>query len=115
MRPVIFLAILPLSAFAEIWTCPSPGKEITSAKYELAVYQNDESQPSFTYQDKNSDAKLAKRMTDFNHFTTFSFEGPVQVKVRLLDASANGPPAFSPPPVRPFALSTVFTPKAISC
>ena len=115
MRLPLLLSILPLTAFAKVWTYPSPGKEFQSSKYELAVYQNDESQPSFTYQDKNSDAKLAKRMTDFNHFTTFSFEGPVQVKVRLLDASANGPPAFSPPPVRPLALSTAFTPKAISC
>ena len=89
MRLPILLAILPLTAFAKVWTSPSPGTEFQCSKYEVTIYQNNESHPSVTYQDKNSDSKLAKRMTDFNHFTTFSFEGPVQVKVRLLDAFAN--------------------------
>ena len=88
MRPVIFLAILPLSAFAEIWTYPSPGEEFRSTKYEVIIHQGADTQPSFTYQDRNPDEKLAKRMTDFNHFTTFSFEGPVQIEVRLLKSAA---------------------------
>ena len=90
MRLLTLLLLLPLTALATVWTYPSPGKEFASSEYQVIVYQNDEAQPSFTYQDKNPDAKLAKRMTDFNHFTTFSFDGLVQVEVRLLDATAAG-------------------------
>ena len=90
MRLLTLFLLLPLTNFAEVWTYPSPGDEFKSSKYEIIVYQNDEAQSSFTYQDKNPDAKLAKRMTDFNHFTTFSFKGPVQIEVRLLATSATG-------------------------
>ena len=66
MRIVTLLLLLPLTASAKVWTYPSPGKEFASSKYEVTVYQNDDRQPLFTYRYKNSDERLAMRMTDLN-------------------------------------------------
>lgn len=87
-----FLATLFLGslAHAAVWTYPSPGETFRSKHYSVKVVQNEQAEPSFTYQDKNPDAKLLNRMTDYNHWTTFSFNGSVQIKVTCLSGSATG-------------------------
>jgi hypothetical protein len=86
---VLLFSLVPL-AQADVWTYPSPGDQFRSKEYSVKVLQDDEVQQSFTYQDKNPDKKLINRMTDYNHWTTFSFDGSVKIEVTRMNGSAAG-------------------------
>jgi hypothetical protein len=90
MKSLLTILFLSSQIHAAVWTYPSPGESFRSKHYNVRVIQNKQHEPSFTYQDKNPDAKLVDRMTDYNHWTTFSFDGSVQIEVTRLSGSATG-------------------------
>jgi hypothetical protein len=85
----LLFALVPL-AQADVWTYPSPGDQFRSKEYSVNVLHQGKVSHSFTYQDRNPDKKLLNRMTDYNHWTTFSFDGSVKIEVTRLNGSAAG-------------------------
>lgn len=55
-----------------------------SAIYEVRVTQNGVTMQSFVYQDDNKFTNAKSSMTDWNHWTTFSFSGSVSIEVTKL-------------------------------
>lgn len=80
----VSLLLLALSAQAEVWVYPAPTEEFRSPEYAVSIRQNNQSHRSFVYADKHQDPHLQDRMSDFNHWTTFSFSGTVIVEVTRL-------------------------------
>ncbi|MCG8701911.1 MAG: hypothetical protein MI922_27905, partial [Bacteroidales bacterium] len=73
------LTILVYSAFAAVFTYPSPNEKYQSGVYKVEVIQKGDSYNSFVYEDLNPDDH--KFITDYNHWTGFSFSDKVMVKV----------------------------------
>lgn len=82
----IFIAGTVLS---EVWVYPGPSTSLQSAEYEVTVFQNGKSFQSFVYADKNQFSKQLSKMTDYNHFTTFSFSEKIKVQVKKLNGNIN--------------------------
>jgi hypothetical protein len=87
---LFILLLLVSQARAGLWTYPSPGDQFRSKHYSVNVFHQEKSSQSFTYQDRNPEKKLLTRMTDYNHWTTFSFDGAVRIEVTRLNGSAAG-------------------------
>jgi len=71
-------------AGADVWVYPAPDESFCSQEYSVVVKQGDHSFASFLYADACQDEQLRDRMTDFNHWTSFSFSGAVTVEVTCL-------------------------------
>jgi len=66
---------------------PLPNKTYQSQHYAVTVEQDSKQFPCYVYQSDNHgdlDAYHLEKMTAANHFTSFSFQGRVTVKIRLL-------------------------------
>ena len=63
---------------------PSPDESFKSSVYRVTIKQGDKSLDSFVYADENKFIDHKDKMTDWNHWTTFSFSGKVTVIVELL-------------------------------
>ena len=74
------MLIIPI-VNAEIWTYPVPDKKFTSSQYAVRVIQAETIHDSFVYQHENQDNNLKPRMSDYNHWTSFSFSGSITVEV----------------------------------
>ncbi len=85
-----FALALPPAALATVWTYPAPAEEFRSPAYTVRVTQGGRTQESFVYHHAHQDEHLRDRGTDFNHWTTFSFAGPITVEVSRLSGSADG-------------------------
>jgi len=85
-----FLAAPLIGLRAEVWTYPSPDNQFRSPDYAVRVTQAGRTQESFVYRHEHQDEKLRERDTDFNHWTTFSFSGPVEIEVVRLTGAAAG-------------------------
>ena len=67
---------------------PAPaGNQFKSAIYEVRVTQNGVTKQSFVYQDANKHTAQKNSMTDWNHWTTFSFSGTVTIEVTKLSGN----------------------------
>ena len=66
---------------AAVAVYPSPDDAYRSPAYTVTVIQDGQRYPSFTYRHGNPDEHLLDRMSDSNHWTTFSFDGEVTVEV----------------------------------
>ena len=62
---------------AAVAVYPSPDDAYRSPAYTVTVIQDGQRYPSFTYRHGNPDEHLLDRMSDSNHWTTFSFEMPI--------------------------------------
>ena len=82
---VIGTAINPMRA--EVWTYPSPAEEYQSPVYEVKITQESNSSQSFVYANKNTFTERLKQMTDFNHWTCFSFDGTITIEVTKLNGN----------------------------
>jgi len=63
-----------------------PGNEFRSDRYEVAVVANGKSQNSYVYMDPDTYTEFPVSrtyMSDENHFTSFSFSGNIDVRVKL--------------------------------
>lgn len=80
----------PAVATAAVWTYPSPNDEFTSPHYEVTVIQDGIRHPSFTYVHHHQDPHLLDRMSDTNHWTTFSFDGEVTVEIKVTGFETTG-------------------------
>ncbi|MBW2524153.1 MAG: hypothetical protein JRI23_08255 [Deltaproteobacteria bacterium] len=68
-----------------------PDDQFASSHYEVVVWQDGQSHPSYVYQSDNDfDPAAWSRplMSDANHWTSFSFEGSVLVEVTMLEGEA---------------------------
>ncbi len=84
------LTIASLPSAATVWTYPSPQDDFESPTYEVTVIQNGQRHPSFTYVHQHQDEHLMDRMSDTNHWTTFSFEGSIDVEVKVTGYNPTG-------------------------
>ena len=94
----IMAAVVP--ATAQVWVYDYPdtivytavnGRNFRSVKYDVRVIQNDAVYPSYVLADYNTFPDGSRdKMTEWNHSTTFSFQGPVQVEVMKKDSSGIG-------------------------
>jgi len=75
---------------AAVWVYPAPAEEFRSPEYAVTVIQDGHAHTSFVYAHECQDEKLRASMSDFNHWTTFSFAGQVTVTVTRLTADATG-------------------------
>lgn len=75
--------LFPAAAPAAVWTYPSPNTNFKSPHYEVTVIQDGQRHESFTYVHEHQDPHLMDRMSDTNHWTTFSFDGKVTVEVKV--------------------------------
>lgn len=73
---------------ATVWTYPAPAEEFRSPAYAVRVLQNGQAQDSFVYRHAHQDEHLRDRGTDFNHWTTFSFDGRVTIEIVRLNGAA---------------------------
>lgn len=74
---------VPCITSAAVWTYPSPHDDFTSPHYAVTVIQDGVRHPSFTYRHRHQDPPLMDRMSDTNHWTTFSFDGEITVEVTV--------------------------------
>lgn len=99
---IILLVLLPffMEATSQVWTYEYPdtlvfsalnGRNYRSFMYRVQVRQDDSLHDSYVLADYNTfpDGQRDK-MTEWNHSTTFSFEGSVQVEIMKKDSSAIG-------------------------
>lgn len=82
--------LLTAVASATVAVYPSPDDSFRSPAYTVTVIQDGVAHPSFTYVHAHQDPELMDRMSDFNHWTTFSFDGVVTVEVRAADVPVAG-------------------------
>lgn len=87
---ILSLAYSPLGA--EVWVYPAPSPDFRSPEYRVTVIQGGRREDSFVYAHACQDEKLRDRMTDWNHWTTFSFSDAVTIEVTRLrpDSHAAG-------------------------
>ncbi len=85
---LLLLCLLPFTMAATpapaVWVYPGADAQFKSPEYRVVVIQNGQRHESFVYADKHQDEKLAARGSDWNHWTTFSFNGPITVEVTAL-------------------------------
>lgn len=76
---------LPLVAplRAELITYPAPGYDLLSGRYAVSVAQDGAARDSFVYESTNPFLEVHNPMGEANHWTTFSFDGTVEVTVTL--------------------------------
>ena len=71
---------------------PLPNRQFGSDLYQVIVSQDGRGSPSYVYKSTREANNPYNRYrvfsTDANHWTSFSFSGPVTVRVKLLDRSA---------------------------
>lgn len=72
---------------ATVWVYPGAHASFKSDVYEVVVMQGDNVDTSFVYKDANTFTDKKGSMTDFNHWTTFSFSETVTVKIKKLSGS----------------------------
>ncbi len=75
------------AASANVWVYPGASATLKSPVYKVTVGQGTKRHESFVYADENKFEENRKHMTDWNHWTCFSFEDSVTVRVEVL----NGP------------------------
>ena len=59
----------------------APDSILPSREYLVEVIQNGKAHKSFVYNSSNKFTEKLDAMTDFNHWTTFSFSDPVTIKI----------------------------------
>ncbi|MGQ1891323.1 hypothetical protein ACT29H_12860 [Thermophagus sp. OGC60D27] len=97
---ILLLLLVSLSSFSQVWVYDYPdtiastsrlGKLIRSDVYDVTVTQNGEGSKAFVMADFNTfDHGQRRLMTEWNHFSTFSFSGKVEIKIRKKDGSSIG-------------------------
>lgn len=75
------LLIISLNVRSAVFTYPGANDTFKSAVYEVEVKQNGLISKSFVYADSNTFTSQKFQMTDWNHWTCFSFSDPIEVKV----------------------------------
>ncbi len=78
---------MSLILFAKVWVYPGATEALKSAEYKVTITQGKKSYSSFVYQDANQFIDKKNVMTDFNHWTTFSFSGKIKVTVTKLNGN----------------------------
>jgi hypothetical protein len=68
----------------------APDSIMHSREYMVEIFQNEMSHKSFVYTSNNKFADKLDAMTDFNHWTTFSFSGAVTVKITKRNGFVGG-------------------------
>ncbi|WP_083925281.1 hypothetical protein [Flexithrix dorotheae] len=83
--------------FSQVWVYDYPdtlvftthlGKNFRSPQYQVEIFQDGKSYDSYVMADYNtfpSHHGGRKLMTDWNHFTVFSFKGKIEIRVTKLD------------------------------
>lgn len=84
----ICVLLVKVNLSGAVWVYPSPHDTLQSNLYKVTIHQDGKSYPSFVYQDKNTFEKQLAKMTDLNHWTTFSFNGPIEVSIEMLKGIA---------------------------
>lgn len=86
MKFLVAIVLLSLVGVvnATIWVYPGADPSFKSNVYEVVVMQGEKVDTSFVYQDANTFTNKKSSMTDFNHWTTFSFSETVTVKIKNL-------------------------------
>lgn len=90
MKYKLLLIILQISILvhSEVNTYPGADNILKSVQYEVRVSQNGIISNSFVYADENTFSAQKSQMTDWNHWTCFSFSGTIEVKVTKLTPGA---------------------------
>ncbi len=110
--PSLFLSIFLLLASAtraEVWVYPAPSPDFRSPDYRVTVIQAGQRHESFVYAHECQDEKLRDKMSDWNHWTTFSFSAPITVEVTRLKPAAAVAGATILPSARGIRPATVST------
>jgi hypothetical protein len=83
--PSLLALLLPCLATAAVETYPRPTDERwLSGRYTVSVRQGDTpARPSFVYESTNPFHAAGQAMGEANHWTTFSFDGSVEVTITL--------------------------------
>ena len=68
---------------AALVTYPAPGYDLLSSRYTVSVAQSGAARDSFVYESTNPFVGVHNPMGEANHWTTFSFDGTVEVTVTL--------------------------------
>ena len=87
LRNDFFIAIsiiFSCATSAAVSVYPGPAEALRSKKYRVRVIQAGKARDSFVYADANKFVEQKKNMSDWNHWTTFSFSGKVSVDIELL-------------------------------
>ncbi len=91
---VIFLGNLSAAAAPaatpQVWTYPAPSEEFRSPDYTVRLTQDGRTREAFVYRHAHQDEHLRELGSDFNHWTTFSFAGPITIEVTRLTGDAAG-------------------------
>lgn len=89
-RLSILLCLITLfslaDALAAVWTYPGQN-QFQSTKYIVKVTQNGTTKTSFVYEDANKNTSNLGSMTNFNHWTTFSFNGAITIEVTKIGSN----------------------------
>ena len=75
------VASLALSLNSQVRVYNVSEKLHPSNQYKVEIFQNGQKYPSFVYSSNNKFIDQLSNMTDYNHWTTFAFEGEVQVTI----------------------------------
>jgi hypothetical protein len=91
MRKVLIFLVFCLmsiaSAVASVWVYPGADEALRSKIYEVTIIQNGAEYASFVYEHENQFTEKKSVMTDWNHFTNFSFSGEVTIRIKNLAGS----------------------------
>ena len=85
---ILSLVLPAVAARAEVWVYPAPSPDFRSPDYRVTVIQAGQRHESFVYAHECQDEKLRDKMSDWNHWTTFSFAQPITVEVTRLKTGA---------------------------
>ena len=69
---------------AQVWVYPGASESLKSNKYFVRIFQGDEIYESFVYSSKNNNTQSNGQLTDYNHWTTFSFNNEITVEITKL-------------------------------
>ena len=81
---ITFLSIITgIDASVKVYTNPDKenGEGLISGFYKVEIIQNGNTQFSPVYNSKNPYESNLSVMTDFNHWTTFEFEGTIEIRI----------------------------------
>jgi hypothetical protein len=89
------------SPSASLWVYPGASPSYASTKYQVRLKSVGQAnfQNSFVYQDSNKNVAQKGSMTDWNHWSTFSFSGSVEVEITRVGSSSFGSGKIHPLPL----------------
>jgi hypothetical protein len=85
---ILIILIWPKHIIGQVFTYEGAESTLQSAIYSVIVEQADKSYNSFVYEDPNQFTSFKHNMTDWNHWTCFSFSDTVKITVQLISGSS---------------------------